>query len=288
MIKKDLRSGRPQSDSDSEEEFFRKLITLSRSKQYDAFVDIDWTQSVDLDVPWMPFELTTLYQTPEWNSLSSAQRIRLTQLETLNIFSMTLVGEAEIKRELADFTVGRDCQQSTYLALFMREESNHTLMFRRLFETIGVEPYRYIHIKFPGAIPRGLEKLVAFGQTLIAEEVLTYFNAKLMNAPVPALIKEVHSRHHADESRHIAMGRTMVRSLWSAVRESVGLEALDTSRKYLREYCFFFCRDLFNKEIYEEIGLAQPRALKNRLQSAVVGSGFLPLQRTLHFIETLP
>lgn len=276
-----------RSTHELEEEFFSGLISLSSVRRSDVHQDIDWSQPVAADVPWMPFEFTTLFHAPEWNTLSPGQKIRLTQLETLNIFSMTLAGEAEIKREITGHTASQNRQQALYLELFVQEEANHTQMFHKLFALLGKEPYRYIHVKFPGTISREFEKLNAFAQTLVAEEVLTYFNAQIMKSVAPALIKAVHRRHHSDEVRHIAMGRTMVRALWDVARSNTTPSALEAYRKHLREYCFFFCHDLFNATIYKEVGLAEPRTLKNRLQNTAVSEQFAPARRALQFIDAL-
>ncbi|MEY3660203.1 MAG: hypothetical protein RLZZ169_1028 [Pseudomonadota bacterium] len=276
----------PRDGVDSER-FFRNLITLSLRRQFDAWHDIDWSGPPDPDRPWMPFEFTTLFGSAQWSTLSEGQRIRLTQLETLNLFSMTLAGETDIKRELSPYP-GRDVEEALYLSLFMREEANHSLMFRKLFALVGATPYRYVHLKFPRSIHPGLERLNAFMQTLIAEEVLTHFNALLMDADIPDVIRAIHRWHHLDESRHIAMGRTVVRKLWEAARSDVEPAALAAHRRYAHSYGVFFCRDLFNTDVYRELGLSRPRAMKNQLQADSIGENFAPLKRIRHFLDSLP
>ena len=59
-----------------------------------------------------------------------------------------------------------------------------------------------------------LRDIIIFGRILIAEELCDVFNARMANdGRLPPLVREINGVHHRDESRHIAFGRQMMRSL---------------------------------------------------------------------------
>ena len=202
------------------EQRFQKLIDLSVKGRYCPYTDLDWEDHPSNDVPWMPLELCTLFHTETWRILTDLQRLRLSQLEMMNIFSVTLAGEQEIQKDLMPLLFTQNYRrESAYLSIFLREEYDHTAMFWKFCNTYRGDIYRTKKYRMHKWEDELQEHLNGFVQTLVAEEALTFFNHIIaISKETPNLIKEINKKHKVDESRHIVMGRQMVEELWAIHR----------------------------------------------------------------------
>lgn len=243
---------------------FQKLIDLSIQDRYCPLTDLDWTDAPRKDIPWMPFELCSLHGTPHWDELRTDQQLALSQLEMINLFSMTLRGEKEIQADLLGYLyLPGFADESDYLSMLLGEESDHILMFGKFCRAYFGRVLQYKHIRLTQFEDKKIEALNAFLQTLIAEEILTFYNVEIAKcAGVPNLVRKINERHYRDEYRHIVMGRQVVRSLWSNLEISKPSEELQAYKSYVGRFIRFFLADLANIEIYKLVGLADPLRVK--------------------------
>src|SRR3954453_18913057 len=72
------------------EEAAGRLSAISRESRYDAFTAFEWPQSLPDDGYWMSPELLSCYDTPIWASLDDERRVRLSQREAVNFFSLNV------------------------------------------------------------------------------------------------------------------------------------------------------------------------------------------------------
>ncbi|MBX7230005.1 MAG: diiron oxygenase [Burkholderiaceae bacterium] len=243
---------------------FQKLTDLSVKDKFCPVTDLDWTDIPRKDVPWMPFELCSLFGTPYWNNLSPNQMLTLSQLEMINLFSMTLRGEKEIQADLLEYLyLPEFADDSDYLSILLGEESDHILMFGKFCRMHFGRVIQYKHVRLTQFADKKIATLNAFLQTLVAEEILTFYNVEIAKfVDAPNLVRKINERHYKDESRHIAMGRQVVRSLWSKLEADLSSEMLQNYRIYVGRFIRFFIADLANVEIYKIIGLANPLKVK--------------------------
>lgn len=275
----------------SSKQRFQNLIDLSVKGRYCPYTDLNWEEHPSEDVPWMPFEMCSIYHTKMWSTLTDRQKLRLTQLELINIFSITLAGEQEIQRDLMPLLFSKTYEQeSAYLSTLLREEYDHATMFWRFCKTYRGDIYRTKHFRMHRWEDPLQVELNGFVQTLIAEMALTYFNEKLSRAAdIPELIRQINKRHHSDEARHIVMGRQMVDDLWGQFKKERPLESVNNYRIYVGKFIRFFMASLANVDVYREIEIKDPMSCRLEFERylAVNIAEFSPVKRLLDFLRKI-
>jgi hypothetical protein len=174
--------------------------------------------------------------------------------------------------------------------MLLGEENDHIYMFGKFCQTYFGRVLEYKRVKLKKFENKDLKALNAFVQTLVAEETLTYYNVQISkDATVPSLIRKLNERHYKDEYRHIAMGRSLVRSLWDALRPELTQEQREDYKMYIRSYAKLLISDLANFEIYKELGLDNPLQLKIAVSSEKYAdpAGFVPSAKPLKFLRQL-
>ena len=78
-----------------------KLVELSRERQNYSFSSLEWPASLPDDEWWISPEMLSVYGTSFYDGLDEAQRIRLSQWECINLFSLNVEGERELVTRLS-------------------------------------------------------------------------------------------------------------------------------------------------------------------------------------------
>src|SRR5580658_619 len=100
-------------------------------------------KAIDFSRRFMPEELTTLYFTSAYATLTEAQRLRYNQLNALYFNEQTMFFEKTLARNvLGYFLAGLLSEElKAGLAQFLAEEEQHSAMFARLNRQCAPEVY---------------------------------------------------------------------------------------------------------------------------------------------------
>ncbi len=246
---------------------FEKLSRRSQRIRYDVYSYFQWPASFPLDSFWLCPELLTVHGTPHFDALAPSTLARLSQCEAVNLFSVFTRGESDLLQTVLancirdDF---RDCFE--YLTHFVDEENKHMWFFAEFCRRYhgGMYPIRVL--KTTSTLPDDMERFLAFARILIFEEMGDYINVRVArDERVPALIREIHHRHHDDEVGHIAAGWSIAEHLlerMTRTREPTDLRQL---QGYMESYMSWSLQNLYNPLAYAEVGLPDPYGLRTQL-----------------------
>ncbi|MEU7996298.1 diiron oxygenase [Micromonospora sp. NPDC049060] len=250
-----------------------RLSDQARDQRYHVFDIFDWPAELPTDQFWMSPELTTCHGTAVWDRLSDAERVRLTQAEAVNFFSLNV----HLIRELIGEVAGRiyDTRYpglSEFFHDFIHEENEHMWFFAQFCQRYGGKVYKTKRVA-GSAIDGGpaIRDLVIFGRILIAEELCDYYNAKMAtDGRLPQIAQQINAVHHQDESRHIAFGRQMMRALYEEAKQSATPEELAGAGTYLARYVSSCLRAFYHPEVYADAALPEAR----RIRAEVLGDQY--------------
>jgi hypothetical protein len=262
----------------------------------DPLAVLDW-RTLGLDSYWLPAEAVSLYGLPEFDALSDAARIRLSQYELLGIAQTIVAAERLAMEATARRLRGAEPNpEYAFMLHEMREEAGHTLMFLRLASASKLElPH------WRTALPRSARPLAR----LLPNEVLYWF-MRVVAQDVPdklnryvrrnagpdvsAFVRQMIALHMMDEARHLAYARRRLDL------------ALSARRRLLAPVVQLLCDRLFNgfiraffwprAELYERAGLGDGQAwrraaLRNKQRREFVLRLVAPTMRLLsqHGVE---
>ena len=192
------------------------LDQLSRNSvpYADPLARLDWSQ-LDREQAWLPETALSLYGLPEFRHLDDEQRLRLSQLEFLNLIEGGLWLEGLFIRRLSKIP-GRsrhNLPQQIYRLHELREETGHSLMFLELLRRalpLQVEN-RFHDLRTANWVARyaPMSSAMFWMAVLIGEEVPDRMNRLIRKQrdEVCPLISDMVSIHIIDEARHIAHAR---------------------------------------------------------------------------------
>jgi hypothetical protein len=215
-------------------------------------------------------ELTTCYGTAVWAELDEGQRLRLTQSEAVNFFSLNVHLIRELIGEVASrIYTTRYPELSEFFHDFIAEENEHMWFFATFCRRYGGKLYPARRIVGDTTSSHDvLRDVTVFGRILIAEELCDYFNARMADDDrLPEIAKQINAVHHQDESRHIAFGRQIMRALKDEAALHVTPEELAAAGDYLARYISGCLRSFYNPATYIDAGLPRPRTIRGRLLS---------------------
>ncbi|MGI5151683.1 diiron oxygenase [Plantactinospora sp. CA-294935] len=245
-----------------------KLSSQSRDQRYHVFDIFDWPDELPADQFWMSPELTTCYGTPVWDRLSEADRLRLTQAEAVNFFSLNV----HLIRDLIGEVAGRiyDTRYpglSEFFHDFIHEENEHMWFFAQFCNRYGGKVYRTKRVIGHAAEGNdAVRDVMIFGRILIAEELCDYYNAKMATDDrLPAIAQRINAVHHQDESRHIAFGRQMMRALYEEATHRATPEEVAGAAAYLSRYVSSCLRAFYNPAVYADAALTGARQIRSEV-----------------------
>src|SRR4051794_8158573 len=107
-----------------------KLAHRSRKNFYEVYGYFEWPAELPSDRYWLSPELLSVHGSELDAELTQPQRLRLSQLETVNLFSVFVHGESDLLRTvLAACVKSHFAEFFEYLSHFIDEENKHMWFF---------------------------------------------------------------------------------------------------------------------------------------------------------------
>jgi hypothetical protein len=237
---------------------------------------------------------------PEWVSIHGTAAFarldtpavrRLCLLEAGHFFSLNIHGERRLMAGLAARLYRADsADHDGYLHHFLAEENEHSAMFGRFCrQYVGkVYPERKLALPDLDDRPRAEADLLFYAQVLLFEELVDRYNVALArDARLLPIVRAIHARHHADESRHLAFGRQMLLRL--AARQRIPEDV----PRALADFLVLTLREYLNPDVYADAGLPDPWGLQEEAFALPARRAFRaqvagPAVRFLHSLGLLP
>jgi len=151
---------------------------------------------------------------------------------------------------------------SDYLHHFLDEENKHSIWFGRFCLQYAGRVYADRKVVFPRDYAEGEEDFLFFAKVAIFEEIVDRYNAAMAadDRLVP-VARAINANHHADETRHLAFGRSAVVELWERHSRVWPRDTVDGVRTHLAGFVTATWREYYNPEVYRDAGLAEPVAV---------------------------
>ncbi|HEY6312449.1 MAG TPA: diiron oxygenase [Streptosporangiaceae bacterium] len=257
-----------QSSTQRLQEVAAKLSTISRKDSYNPYQLFEWPDSLPTADYWTSPELMTCYGTPIWEEFTEQQRLTLSQWESVNFFSLNVHLIRELIGEVADrIYETRFPGLSDFFHDFISEENKHMWFFATFCLRYGGKVYPSGKTFSPASSPENvLKDVMVFGRILIAEELCDAFNIKMAeDKRLPPLVQQINLVHHRDESRHIAFGRQMMRTLCDQAASTTGEDGMRAVGDYLNRYASMCLQSFYNPTMYADAGIENGRRLRARL-----------------------
>lgn len=246
-----------------------RLADAACLHRHDVTSLLDWPAELPADAYWFSPELLSCQGTDTWATVDEPTRVRLSHRELVNFFSVSVDLERELVAEVAARIYGPGFTDvSDFLFHFLEEENQHMWMFAtfclRYADGLYDSGWRSFRM---GAEERSaaVTDLVTFGRILIAEDLCDWYNVRLADDErLPELVRHLNRVHHKDESRHLAFGRQLVRTL----AEQASPPDRRVAGRYLDRYRQLCVNSLYNAAVYRDAGLANPIAVRREARSA--------------------
>lgn len=254
-----------------------RLVSLSKASTYNHLERFDWPNDVDLSALWCDENLLTTFGTELHGRLTDLQRARLSKWEAVTFFSLNVHGIKGALEFVARSIYERRYRDlSEYMHIFMAEENAHMWFFATFCLRYAGKIYPHIEAGGNSAADPIERDFYTFASTLIFEEYVDFYNHKVgKNKEVAPILRDINWQHHVDESRHVAFGREVVRSLFA---ELVSGDATGEMRKRVSgkigKMFLYFIGLMYNPLAYTDAdivhasGFEGAAALRNYLRNA--------------------
>ena len=241
-----------------------RQLSANSDPYRDPLAVLDW-RSLSLDHYWLPPEALSLHGLAEFDALSEAAKIRLSQYEMLGLAQAS----AQIERVFLELSASRlasahESAEYAYLLHALREDAGHSLMFLKLGSASGLSlpSWRGALPRIAGPATRAvLRGPVYWSMLVIGEDIpdkLNRFVRRQVCARLSPLVRQMMTLHMVDEARHIAYARQRLETAMARRRTvSIRLHGLVIDRMFNR-----FVRAYFwpRAEVYEKAGLGNGAA----------------------------
>lgn len=251
-------------------ETLQRLCASSRRNFRNPDDEIPWTDERDERAWYTSPELLSVHGTDVWDELDDDARRQLSFWEAVNFYSLNIHGEKALMEGLASRLYRRDMAEVTpYLHHMLDEENKHSVYFGGFCRRYAGKVYPSRKLNFGREHARGEETFLFFAMVLVFEETVDRFNvAMARDERLAPVARAINASHHDDEARHLIFGRRMVARLWEQGAPRWDAATIANIREHLGSYFVTMWRDYYNPAVYEDAGLAQPRALASRLWEA--------------------
>jgi hypothetical protein len=242
-----------------------RLTRASRDATGDPYARIVWPASLEPDHWCMCPGLISLHGTPAYEALDDSARRALGFYEAINFFSLNVHSERRLIEGIAA-RLEREpgSRSSDYLRHFLSEEAKHLAFFRDFCSRYAGACYPDRHVDFPTPWDACEEEIVFFGRILVFEELVDFFNRTIGFAPgIEPLVRRINRAHHAEEGRHIAFGRTLLKELIGTARAAERPIRERAIGEYLARFRTAAWRDLYSPDAYRDAGIDQPLAVRD-------------------------
>jgi P-aminobenzoate N-oxygenase AurF len=267
----------------------RRLIERSASTRANRHAGFAWAAPAPDRFAMSP-ALTPLAGLSVYRELSDAQRWQLGLLEAVSFFSLNISGERELMKGLEARLAGDvPAHVSRYLPHFLREEADHTDVFKRFCLSYGGFTFRDRQVRFPQEFVAGEENFVFFARALIFEEIADFYNRKLAaDDSLWLLARDINRYHAEDEARHIAFGRLYVAAMWEEHSAQWTAEEKARIAGYLKRYLQSVQRSYVNADVYRHLGMppeVRDEVLRSAHWAAIAEQSACKLKRWLDSID---
>jgi len=240
-------------------ELVERLGNLSIERAWSPYTGFDWPETLDPEAEYyMTPELMSLYGTESFESLSEAQRKRLSFHEINNLFSFVLLGERAVIGGMTEVMYRKDTMGpiTDYMHHFVDEENRHMVMFSIFCNKYLGKVYPEKKVTIDRKLAPGEEDLVFYCRVLIVEELGDVYNRRMMiDENINDLVRQINEYHHLDESRHLSFGRAWAAELFKKHSENWTAEQLQTFQSWLGEFFVSSWSDFYNPSVYRDAGL---------------------------------
>lgn len=190
------------------------LIAKSHAAPMDLNSVIPWELGVDRQGVPKRIEHCWIHGTPQFDTLTDAQRHEVLWLENARDVSMFILLEQTLPPLYMGYlnahpgALAPDVHE--YLMIFSKEEIVHTLMFRRYMKMAQLPLYgppEGLHEMLTGQLPK-MHPVAGIIATLLLEWVAELSAMHVsQDDVVDTLTRRMFYEHHLEEARHIAFGR---------------------------------------------------------------------------------
>jgi hypothetical protein len=246
---------------------FQRLIDLSVDAYYNPYQAFVWPAELPPGQYWMSPELLSIAGTPSIERLSEAQLLTLARWEAVNFLALSAHGIRELLLHVLQcvHTPGFE-DTSEYFHHFIGEENEHMWFFAQFCNRYGGKLYPSKRLKLDRFEEPALRNFLAFGQILIFEEIGDFYNRTMeRDERLPAIVQQINRVHHEDESRHMAMGRHILKFMYQGLQRSATAPQLAALRAGLSGYMQIVVEAFYNPSVYADAGLPAPHDLRREL-----------------------
>jgi hypothetical protein len=271
-------------------EVLRRLSDLSVERAYDPYTRFAWPPTVQGNGLWMSRDLLSISGTEWMDTLSESQLNALSRWELVNFFSFNVHGIRDLMLHVLTRIHNSGFEEtSEYFHHFLDEENKHMWFFAEFCLRYGGKVYVTQKLQFPSFEQEDIQNFVAFAKILISEQISDFYNVRMMgDESLPEIVREVNRVHHEDESRHIAMGLRVVRSLYEQIAEKYPNQVRRKIESYLRRYMQFFVQSFYNPSAYRDAGFDEPYEWRKNMIAHPGRRDFhrQVLSNTAHFLRS--
>lgn len=239
-------------------ELTHRLNALSRENFYNVYDAITWPDELDSNKTAMPPELTTLYGTEIWPTLSDEQIRNLTITETATLFSNTLNGERLLVAGLSAqiYSSKTSPEITDYLHHFLDEENKHMIMFGVFCNKYVGRVYPEKKLQFPQAYAPGEELIRFYTLAMVVEAYGDYFNVRAMTDDTcDPVVRQISELHHLDEARHLSFDRAYLTELAERHIPNWEPETLKTFQEWLAGFMRTNWVTFYSPAAYKDAGI---------------------------------
>ena len=241
-----------------------RLYENAKRDQWNASVEIDWSQEVDAEQGFVADELIDIYGTEFWDKMNSKERAEMNRLYSAWRLSQLMHGEHGAVLACGQLAnVLPDADTKFFMSTQVMDEARHNEFFQRyLKDRVGLtydqadtgrELFDYIL-----ADPRWYIKTI--GLQLVGETFAVALFKMLADTAKDEILRYGCQLILRDEARHMAFGMLSLPELVA--------EMDDTERQEVEDFTVYFLRSTlsggFPKEAYLDMGFTNAEINKIR------------------------
>ena len=199
-------------------DYLHHLVDAAHRKSFDPYRHIDWEVRFDDSRFYFPENLVTLYGTPLWESMTRAERVRLSLHEAASTLGTGIWFENLLCFKLTDYLTNISPHDAHFywMQIEVADECRHSMMFAEVIKRANAPWYR----------PRFGNMMTIFSKyltpkasmimgALIAEAVTDYLNRRVAQDPdCHPVMRELSRIHIVEEARHIGYAREWLKNNW--------------------------------------------------------------------------
>ncbi|NGN66333.1 diiron oxygenase [Streptomyces sp. A7024] len=246
-----------------------RLLASSAKHSFDPDKELDWDAPFEEGKWYWPPELVSLYDTPMWHRMPEEQRHELARREGAALASLGIWFEIILMqllvRHIYDKPLGS--KHVRYALTEIADECRHSMMFARLVNKGGIEPYKvtWFHHNLARLLKTVSTTPGSFTATLLGEEILDWMQRLTFpDERVQPLVRGVTRIHVVEEARHVRYAREELRrQMMTAPRLSKAFTRISSG-----EAARVFSIAFVNPQVYTDTGLDKREALAQVKASA--------------------